>query len=73
MPIAMLKCSTTTGDWEIFDTARTSGWSSNDAKLKLNGTDAETSVGRISSSGTTLSFTGLSASQTYVYMFIAAP
>lgn len=68
----MLKCATTTGDWEIYDTARTSAFSGNDARLRANLNNVEDSVARVSASGTTLSLTGLSASQTYIYMIIKA-
>jgi hypothetical protein len=68
-----LKCSSTTGDWELFDTARTPGFSGNDARLMANLTSVEDSVARLSFSGTTLSFAGLSASQTYVFAAIRAP
>lgn len=70
---AMLKCATTTGDWELYDTTRTSAFTGNDARLRANLANIEDSVGRVSSSGTTLSFAGLSASQTYIYLLIAAP
>ena len=68
-----LKCATALGDWEIFDTARTPSWSGNDARLRANLSNAEDSVARISSSGTTLTFSGLSASQTYIFTMIRAP
>lgn len=69
----MLKCASSTGDWEIYDTARTAGFSGNDARIRPNLANAEDSVARLSFSGTTLSFAGLSASQTYIFAAIRAP
>lgn len=70
---AMIKAVTTTGDWEILDSARTPGFSGNDARIRANLPDAEDSVTRASQSAGTLSFTGLSASQTYIGLFVRAP
>lgn len=70
---ALIKCSSTTGDWEMFDTARTSGWSGSDARLRANLGNAEDSVTRLSASGTSVSFAGLSNSATYIYMLIVSP
>ena len=70
---AMIKASSTTGAWEMYDTARTVGWTGNDAMLRANFTNAEEGVTRLSASGTSVSFAGLSASSTYVYVFIVAP
>lgn len=70
---ALIKYSSTTGDWEIFDTARTSGWTGSDARLRANLSNAEDSVTRLSASGTLVSFAGLSNSATYVYMLIKTP
>lgn len=70
---ALLKTSSATGDWEMFDTARTSGWSGNDALLRPNLNNAEGSVSRLSASGSTVSFTGLTAGATYICMFIVNP
>lgn len=70
---ALIKYSSTTGDWEIFDTARTSGWTGSDARLRANLSNAEDSVTRLSASGTSVSFAGLSNSATYVYMLIKTP
>jgi hypothetical protein len=70
---AAIKASSTTGDWEMYDTARTSGWSGNDARLRANLPNAEDSVARLSASGASVTFAGLSASQTYVYVFVVAP
>lgn len=70
---ALIKCSSTTGDWEMFDTARTSGWTGSDARLRANLSNAEDSVTRLSASGTSVTFAGLSNSATYIYMFIKAP
>ena len=70
---AQIKARTTTGDWEMFDTARTPAWSSSDARLRANLSNVEDSVTRLSASGTSVSFTGLSASQTYIYVFVVAP
>lgn len=70
---ALIKCSSTTGDWEMFDTARTSGWTGSDARLRANLSNAEDSVTRLSASGTSVSFAGLSNSATYIYMLIVSP
>lgn len=70
---ALIKCSSTTGDWEMFDTARTSGWSGSDARLRANLSNAEDSVTRLSASGTSVSFAGLSNSSSYIYAFVVAP
>lgn len=70
---AAIKASSTSGDWEMYDTARTSGWSGNDARLRANLANVEDSVARLSASGTSISFAGLSASATYVYVFVVAP
>lgn len=70
---ALVKCSSTTGDWEMYDTARTSGWTGSDARLRANLSNAEDSVTRLSASGTSVTFAGLSNSATYIYMFIKAP
>jgi len=67
-----LKASSATGDWEVFDTARTPSWSSTDARLRPNLSNAEDSVSRISISGTSLVFAGLSASTTYIFTAIKA-
>ncbi|MCP3683289.1 MAG: hypothetical protein GY861_11425 [bacterium] len=68
----MLKGADTTGDWEVYDTARTSGWTGNDDRLRLNSTAVEDTVARLSATGTTLNFTGLTASKKYIYKFISA-
>lgn len=70
---AMIKAASTTGDWEMYDTARTSAWSGNDARLRANLSNAEDSVARISASGTSITFAGLSANSTYIYMAIRSP
>lgn len=70
---AMIKATSTTGDWEMYDTARTSAWSGNDARLRANLSNAEDSVARISASGTSITFAGLSANSTYIYMAIRSP
>lgn len=70
---AAIKASSTTGDWEMYDTARTAAWSGSDARLRANLSNAEDSVSRLSASGTSVSFSGLSASATYIYLFIVAP
>lgn len=69
---AMIKCSSTTGDWEIYDNVRTAGFTGNDARLRANLSNAEDAVTRISASGTSVMFSGLSASATYVYKIIRA-
>lgn len=69
---AKIKASSTTGDWEMFDSARSPAWST-DNRLRANLSNAEDTVTRLSASGTSISFTGLSASQTYIYVFIVAP
>ena len=70
---AQIKASSTTGDWEVYDTARTAAWSGADARLRANLSSIEDSVSRLSASGTSVSFSGLSVSATYVYLFIVAP
>lgn len=70
---AMMKAASTTGGWEMYDTARTSAWSGNDARLHANLSSAEDSVARISASGTSITFAGLSANSTYIYMAIRSP
>lgn len=70
---AKIKAPSTSGDWEMYDTARTSGWSGNDARLRANLSNSEDAVTRLSASGTSVSFTGLSASSTYIYVFVVAP
>jgi hypothetical protein len=65
----MLKCSTTTGDWEMFDTARSPSWAT-DLRLRANLLNAEDTVTRISDTGGTISFANLSASQTYILLLI---
>lgn len=62
-----------TGNWEYFDTARTSGWTGDEARLLFNTTGAETSVARLAASGTAINITGLSASRTYVCRVVRAP
>ena len=70
---AMIKAASATGDWEMYDTARTSAWSGNDARLRANLSNAEDSVARISASGTSITFAGLSANSTYIYMVVRSP
>ena len=70
---AMIKAASTTGDWEMYDTARTSAWSGNDARLRANLSNAEDSVARISASGTSITFAGLSANSTYIYTVVRSP
>lgn len=70
---AMIKAASTTGDWETYDTARTSAWSGNDARLRANLSNAEDSVARISASGTSITFAELSANSTYIYMVVRSP
>lgn len=70
---AMLKASSTTGDWEMLDTARTPAWTSNEARLRANLSDAEDSVSRIAAADGVLNVSGLSVSSTYVCMLIKAP
>lgn len=65
----ILKCLTTTADWEIYDTARSPSWAT-DSRLRANLTNAQDTVTRLSEAGTTLSFSGLSASQTYAAILI---
>lgn len=67
-----LKCATGSGDWEVYDSARSPAWSA-DQRLRPNLTAAEDTVTRVSASGTSLNFTGLSANQTYILMAIVAP
>lgn len=69
----MIKGSTVISNWEMFDTQRTPSWTSADARLYPNLSSAEDTVNRLSGSGTSLTFAGLSANETYVYMLIAAP
>ena len=70
----MLKAASGIGNWEAYDTARTPSFSGDDARLILQANDqAEDSVARIATSGTSLNFSGLSASATYVALFVAAP
>lgn len=66
---AFLKAATTTGDWEMFDRARSPNWTT-DLRLRANLSNAEDTVTRLSDSGGLLSLAGLSASQTFVGMFI---
>lgn len=68
----LLKCASTTGDWEMYDTARTTSFTGNDARLIANTTATEDTQARLSFSGTTLSFAGLSASQTYIFTAVRA-
>ena len=69
----MIKSSSATGDWEMFDKARSS-WSSNsDARLLANLSSTEDYVTRLSASGTSVTFTGLSTSSTYIYLLIVSP
>ena len=70
---AMIKAASIARDWEMYDTARTSAWSGNDARLRANLSSAEDSVARISASGTSIIFAGLSANSTYIYMAIRSP
>lgn len=70
---AMIKAASTTGDWEMYDTARTSTWFGNDARLLANSLGTEDSVARISASGTSITFAGLSANSTHIYMAIRSP
>lgn len=67
----MLKCITAAGDWEMYDHVRSPGWAT-DNRLRANLANASDVVTRLSASGTTLNFTGLSASQTYALMAIRA-
>lgn len=69
----MLKVSSTLGGWEMFDTQRTPSWTSADARLRPNLSNAEDTVDRLSGSGTSLTLAGLLTSQTYVYILVAAP
>ena len=70
---AMIKAASATGDWEMYDTARTSAWSGSDARLRANLSNAEDSIARISASGTSITFAGLSANSTYIYMIVRSP
>ena len=70
---AMIKAASATGDWEMYDTARTSAWSGSDARLRANLANAEDSVARISASGTNVTFAGLSANLMYIYMIVRSP
>ena len=65
----VLKGSSTTGDWEIYDDTRSPSWTT-DLRLCADTSNPEDTVTRISGTGTTLSFSGLSASQTYIGWFI---
>ena len=69
----MIKGSTVISNWEMFDTQRTPSWTSADARLYPNLSSAEDTVNRLSGSGTSLTFEGLSTGQTYVYILVAAP
>lgn len=66
----MLKGAGTTGDWEMYDQTRTSTFSGADAMTKANSTAAETTASRLSISGSTLSFSGLTASSLYIGMVV---
>lgn len=66
----LLKSEGAAGDWLLFDKTRTPTWSGSEAILTVDSTSAESSAARLSESGTTLSFAGLSATATYVYMLI---
>lgn len=69
-----IKASDAVGNWEMFDTTRTPSWSSSDARLIANLSNVEAAVARLSFiNDTTLGFAGLSASKTYVYVFVSAP
>lgn len=70
---AMIKCASAVGDWEMFDTSRSPLFSGNDARLRPNLSTAEDSLARVSQTSGTLSFSGLSASQTYIGLFIRSP
>lgn len=67
-----LKAAGTTGNWEIYDTARTPGFTGSDDLLVANTTAAETTVARLAESGGTITVSSLSASQDYIYMVIRA-
>ncbi len=67
-----LKAAGTTGNWEIYDTARTPGFTGSDDLLVANTTAAETTVARLAESGGTITASSLSASQDYIYMVIRA-
>lgn len=70
----MLKASSITGDWEAYDTARSPSFSNSDAAILLQTNNrSENYISRITTSGTSLNFTGLSANTTYVALFVAAP
>lgn len=69
----MLKAVNITGDWEMFDDKRTPSWTSADARLYADLPNAEDTVNRLSGSGTSLTFDGLSANQPYIYILVAAP
>lgn len=69
----IVKASSTTGNWEMFDDKRTPSWTSADARLYADLPNAEDTVNRLSGSGTSLTFDGLSAGQTYIYILVAAP
>lgn len=68
----LLKCASDIGDWEMYDTSRTASFSGDDARLIANTTAKEDAQARLSFSGTTLSFAGLSASQTYIFAAVRA-
>lgn len=65
----LIKCATDSGDWEMYDTARSPGWTT-DLRLRANLVNAEDTVTRISGSGSTISFSGLSPNQTYITMLV---
>lgn len=70
----MLKASSIIGDWEAYDTARSPSFSNSDAAILLQtNNQSENYISRITTSGTSLNFTGLSANTTYVALFVAAP
>lgn len=69
----MVKGSTVISNWEMFDTQRTPSWTSADARLYPNLSSAEDTVNRLSGSGTSLTFAGLSQNSTYIYILVAAP
>lgn len=69
----ILKAVGASENWEMYDTQRTPSWSSTDSRLRPNVDNAEDLVTRLSASGSTLSFTNLSSSQTYIYLVVAAP
>lgn len=70
----MVKASSTTGDWIMLDSTRAWDLTANDALLRANLTNAETTTtnyGNPTSTG--FDFKGGSASATYVYMAIRRP